>query len=237
MRKGNRWKMVQNGSGLEEQGKSDVNSGRRCNMLRSKKGFTLVELAIVLVIIGIILGAILKGQSLIQNAKAKKVQAQMKNMEAYAWTFFDRYGYAPGDCDRNGLINNALNTTSSELTELSTSTAAPTTFCTGGGGDADTFYSDLKYAKIIASTSPNRDLARHVFGDVCTAGYRNIGGVNYNAIACYNIPNWVAQLIDRNIDGAADSNDGRVRLANNAASYPTNNSQNVNILYFYDKAP
>ncbi|MEM0326942.1 MAG: prepilin-type N-terminal cleavage/methylation domain-containing protein [Desulfurococcaceae archaeon] len=61
------------------------------------RGFTLVELAIVLVIIGIILGGILKGQELIFNAKVKRLQSQVKEMMAAVYTYYDKYGYLPGD--------------------------------------------------------------------------------------------------------------------------------------------
>ena len=63
----------------------------------NEKGFTLVELAIVLVIIGIILGAALKGQELIRNAKIKRVQTQIKEIMAAIYTYYDKYGYYPGD--------------------------------------------------------------------------------------------------------------------------------------------
>ena len=52
------------------------------NVSRNEKGFTLVELAIVLVIIGIILGAVLKGQELINSAKIKRVYNQQREMVA-----------------------------------------------------------------------------------------------------------------------------------------------------------
>ena len=60
-------------------------------------GFTLIETAIVLVIIGLIVGAVLKGSTLIQQARTKKVMIQMDNIRAAVWTFFDRYGQYPGD--------------------------------------------------------------------------------------------------------------------------------------------
>ncbi len=47
----------------------------------SKKGFTLIELAIVLVVIGIIIGAVLKGRDLIRNARMKKAFLQFKKWE------------------------------------------------------------------------------------------------------------------------------------------------------------
>ncbi len=69
-----------------------------------QKGFTLVELAIVLVIIGIIIGAVLKGQDLIQNARAKKFVSKAKSWEVAQWTFFDREGRFAGDYNANGII-------------------------------------------------------------------------------------------------------------------------------------
>ena len=75
--------------------------------LRDAKGFTLIELAIVLVIIGIILGAVLKGQDLIEGAKAKRVIAFASKWEAPIWTFYDKKGYFPGDTNtpKDGSIN------------------------------------------------------------------------------------------------------------------------------------
>jgi len=69
------------------------------------KGFTLIELAIVLVIIGIIMAAILKGQELIMNARMKKfINDAGRKFEVAVWTFYDRNGIFPGDSNRNGLI-------------------------------------------------------------------------------------------------------------------------------------
>ena len=67
--------------------------------IRNQKGFTLIELSIVLVIIGIILGAVLKGQELINNSKAKRIQSDLKGIEAMIWTYYDRKGRFPGDCE------------------------------------------------------------------------------------------------------------------------------------------
>ena len=78
---------------------------KKVSVLREEKGFTLIELAIVLVIIGIILGAVLKGQDLIAGARAKKfIMDAGKKWEIGAWTHFDRMGRFPGDSDSDGII-------------------------------------------------------------------------------------------------------------------------------------
>lgn len=64
---------------------------------RAERGFTLVELAIVLVIVGLLIGGILKGQELITNSRATTTVAQVKAIEAATYTFRDTYQAIPGD--------------------------------------------------------------------------------------------------------------------------------------------
>ncbi len=49
-------------------------------MKKQQTGFTLIELAIVLVIIGLLLGGVLKGQELINSAKVKNMATDFKNI-------------------------------------------------------------------------------------------------------------------------------------------------------------
>ena len=69
-------------------------------MKRGQGGFTLVEIAIVLVIIGLLLGGILKGQEMITQAKIKNVIADMSGVSAAMYGYQDRYRALPGD-DKN----------------------------------------------------------------------------------------------------------------------------------------
>jgi len=66
-------------------------------MKRAQKGFTLVEIAIVLVIIGLLLGGILKGQEMITQAKIKNVVTDFTGVSAGYLGFQDRYRALPGD--------------------------------------------------------------------------------------------------------------------------------------------
>ena len=65
--------------------------------INKQKGFTLVEIAIVLVIIGLLLGGILKGQELINSARVRNLADQNSGIQAAYYGFIDRYRQVPGD--------------------------------------------------------------------------------------------------------------------------------------------
>lgn len=62
-----------------------------------QSGFTLVEIAIVLVIIGLLLGGVLKGQELIQNSRVKALTNDFKGIQAMHSSYLDRYRAVAGD--------------------------------------------------------------------------------------------------------------------------------------------
>ncbi len=70
---------------------------KRGTSTSSAQGFTIIELAIVLVIIGLILGAVMKGQSVLENAKIKRVMGDIEGIAAAVNTYYDRYSALPGD--------------------------------------------------------------------------------------------------------------------------------------------
>jgi prepilin-type N-terminal cleavage/methylation domain-containing protein len=77
-------------------------------MKRNQSGFTLIEIAIVLVIIGLLLGGVLKGQELINSAKVKNLASDFKNVPIFIYGYQDKFRYLPGD-DPNAAshVNNA----------------------------------------------------------------------------------------------------------------------------------
>ena len=66
-------------------------------MKSQQSGFTLVEIAIVLVIIGLLLGGILKGQELINSAKVKNLANDFRTIPTYVYAFQDKFRALPGD--------------------------------------------------------------------------------------------------------------------------------------------
>ncbi|MBI4998549.1 MAG: prepilin-type N-terminal cleavage/methylation domain-containing protein [Rhodocyclales bacterium] len=84
-------------------------------MRNQQSGFTLVEIAIVLVIIGLLLGGVLKGQELINSAKVKNFANDFRNISTFVYAYQDKYRATPGD-DSNpqghvGATANAAATT------------------------------------------------------------------------------------------------------------------------------
>jgi len=214
-------------------------------MRQSQRGFTLIELAIVLVIIGIILGAILKGQELIKNAQAKRLLNDLRGLEAAIWTFYDRYGRFPGDCDRNGRIDAQVYYVAA-TTLIDNNPAVG--FCTTATTDRDMPWAELKAATILDNVD-NRRLSLTPFNGRFFIGYANAGR-QLNTIAVADVPCFVAKMIDTAIDGDTDPGIGRVRTfdpANsvtirttsdpNWGSYCTSETDNVDIVYLFDRQP
>lgn len=104
--------------------------------MKQQQGFTLVEIAIVLVIIGLLLGGVLKGQEIITNAKVKNLENSVDGLAAAIYSYQDRYQAYPGDDNRadrfqgltggtyngngDGIISGTFNevTTSQESSKL-----------------------------------------------------------------------------------------------------------------------
>lgn len=66
-------------------------------MNRKQSGFTLIEIAIVLVIIGLLLGGVLKGEELISSAKVKNLAGDFRNTPLFIYSYQDKFRALPGD--------------------------------------------------------------------------------------------------------------------------------------------
>lgn len=70
---------------------------RNPNLAKKQSGFTLIEIAIVLVIIGLLLGGVLKGQELINSAKVKNFAQDFKQIPLFIYGYQDKFKRLPGD--------------------------------------------------------------------------------------------------------------------------------------------
>ena len=73
--------------------------------MNKQTGFTLIELAIVLVIIGLLLGGVLRGQELINSAKVKNMANDFRSIPVYIYGYQDKFKALPGDDGAAGTGN------------------------------------------------------------------------------------------------------------------------------------
>ena len=71
----------------------------------TKNGFTLVELAVVLLIIGLIVGGILRGQQLITSAQLNSIQTDANKIRTATFTFQEKFLALPGDFADVGILD------------------------------------------------------------------------------------------------------------------------------------
>ena len=104
---------------------------------RDQSGFSLVELSIVLVILGLLTGGILAGQSLIRAAELRSISTDTQRYQTAISSFRDKYFAMPGDM-RNavrfwgaqaGATTDGTDSTCTALTTAATGTAT----CNGDG--------------------------------------------------------------------------------------------------------
>lgn len=78
---------------------------------RKQSGFTLVEMSVVLVLAGLLVVGVTKGQELINTAKAKKAVNELIALDAQLQLYAQAKGRFPGDCDADGVIDFAADAT------------------------------------------------------------------------------------------------------------------------------
>jgi prepilin-type N-terminal cleavage/methylation domain-containing protein len=198
-------------------------------MKSQQSGFTLVEIAIVLVIIGLLLGGVLKGQELINSAKVKNLANDFRVVPTYIYAFQDKFKALPGD-------------DSQVVAHVANSTLATTPAGTIGNGvingnwnsstnsdESRLFWQHVRLANLAAGPTDTADATyapKNAVGGVlginsATAGQLQITGMTgtYQVCSAGILGKFVKQLDVQMDDGNTAT--GSMRAVADGAAIPT----------------
>jgi len=179
---------------------------RRCpDQARGCAGFTLIEAAIVLVVIGLILGVVLQGQSLIRNAEYRSFKSDIRDYQSAFYEFRDRYNALPGDFrqadERLGLTD--ANGGGSGVIGVGAEGSDPR--CSSPQQEYCLAWRHLRAARLI-SGNPNLDgndsQPSHPFGGVFNSFFTGAqgNGIFENKLLITDVPVDIAIRLEREID-------------------------------------
>lgn len=187
--------------------------------MKKQAGFTLIELAIVLVIIGLLLGGVLKGQELINSAKAKNIAADFKNVQVFIYGYQDKFRALPGDdaAVTSHLNGATLATTGGAVGNAKIQGAWNTTTLTD---ESALFWQHVRLAGLAigpTSTSATDYLPRNAENGRLgvqswdATNFTTITGMSGTYVVCSeNVSGRLAKQIDANLDDGETST-GAVR--------------------------
>jgi len=185
-------------------------------MKAQQKGFTLVEIAIVLVIIGLLLGGILKGQEMITQAKIKNVIADFSGISAAYHGYQDRYRAIPGDDPGAGRwaaapVSAAPNTPGNGVIEGAYNSGTAT-------DESRLWWDHLRRSGFVAGAGTQQPFNAVTgmigvqTGSAVPATPTALGGFSGLIICSANLPDKIAIAVDTQVDDGV-SNAGSLRAA------------------------
>ncbi len=198
------------------------------NRIASRQsGFTLVEIAIVLVIIGLLLVGVLQGQEMIENTKVKSVVSDMKAVQAAYNGYVDRYKTVPGDeLPATYTARGWATTVGGNANGILLAPVAAT--FTNAAGENQAFWQSLRASGFLSGNVTDvlvAALPKHSLnGSIGVAvGAPTVYGLPGTFVCASNLTTKQAAAVDATIDGpmAADNvgnSRGNVRGATGAAN-------------------
>jgi prepilin-type N-terminal cleavage/methylation domain-containing protein len=187
-----------------------------------QQGFTLVEIAIVLVIIGLLLGGILKGQEMITQAKTKNVIADFSGIATAYHGYQDRYRALPGD-DAGAATRWAAAPAAVAGNGNGAVAGAYNADCTAAPSESCQWWDHLRRAGFIAGNGISQPLntAGGMIGVQTgdTAGGAALGGLSGLLLCSANLPDKIAIAVDTQMDNGLSAS-GSVRATLQSSANP-----------------
>jgi prepilin-type N-terminal cleavage/methylation domain-containing protein len=187
--------------------------------LNKQQGFTLIEIAIVLVIIGLLLGGVLKGQEMIENGRAKNIVNDMNGITAAVNAYRDRYHGLPGDEAGNLATTRgwAVNSGGGNGNGL-IGNAAASPFGTPAGEQLN-FWRSLRSSGLLSgnpAAAAAAALPTNPYGGVYGVS-NGLWGLTGNVLCTSNLPAKTALAVENQLDDGVN-NTGSIRASGAAAS-------------------
>lgn len=168
--------------------------------MRSADGFTLVELAIVMIIIGLLIAGVLKGQQLIGNAKVTATVAQIKGIDAATSTFRDMYANLPGDIvSPTTRLPNCLGTCATVGNGDGSVGVAAANVAGAPVGETLSYFPQLSAADLLTGINQNAAVPLSWGGDFPQAKIN--GGLHVGTIAGAAVPPSGLGILPANVMG------------------------------------
>lgn len=193
---------------------------------RKQGGFTLVEIAIVLVIIGLLLGGVLKGQEMIENSRVKAAVNDINGVTAAANAYMDRFHRIAGDDGNQATIRARGQNWSAAQAGTNNGALAITIAQTfGGGGEQNSFWSQLRASGFITgdpSLAGVNALPRNPWGGLMgvTTDATIMNAMPGTKICLSQVPGKAAISLDTQLDDG-NPNTGTLRATIGAAGANT----------------
>ncbi len=188
--------------------------------MKKERGFTLVEIAIVLVIIGLLLGGVMKGQAMIENARTRNLAGELEATAAAVYAYQQRYQRLPGDDERaarwtdadagdgNGRLDS--NDNAFELGNM-------------GNHERRRFWQHLRHAGLLKGDPADTRQPQHAFGTpfgVVSGNGATPLGLSGPIVLCASMVPWqAAEALDLQLDdGRPDSGTLRAQVQTDPAA-------------------
>lgn len=189
--------------------------------LKKQGGFTLVEIAIVLVIVGLLLAGVLKGQELIESSRTKSMAKDLNSMTAVVASYQDRYRGVPGDdltaaaiASRGWAAGPALVAVAASNNLIGAGGVNP--FAAAAGTENTQAIRALRFAGFIEGNAADVTLPPSAAGGLVGLTNTVFGFGARNVVCLNNLTGKQAGALDRLLDDGV-SNTGDIRAVIAAA--------------------